>query len=266
MKGFFLALLCLTGTAQAADMSSVRFVIDAKGIVHGTGYVGHSTKSLMRTYKIDPQDDLPKAFDLRTKGFVSPIKNQGQCGSCWAHATVESLEDAILRSGTPGLELSAQDMTSCNSQEYGCRGGEMQSADFLVSPGIALEKDFPYYGRDVRCPDGLKIAAKATSWTFVGAEGRAPTTTELKAAIVAHGSLFVTVAAGGSDWNGQTTMIDCSASGINHMVEIVGWTEADQWIMRNSWGTDWGDKGFAYMPFGCDEIASDVDSAAYTVL
>lgn len=265
----FFGVCLLSGAvkAQAADMSDVTIVVDSHGVAHGTGYhkiVGKKLLPKGSVHDTTVLKDLPASFDLRAQGDVSPIKDQGQCGSCWAHATTESLEDAILFAGKPGMQLSVQQMTGCNSNEYGCGGGEMDSADYLVNPGLALDKDFPYQG-DNSCKSNLKTAAKAQSWAYVGAEDRAPTTDEIKSALVAHGSIFVTVAAGGDDWGGQATMTDCGSTGIDHMVEIVGWNEQGQWIMRNSWGTSWGDNGFAYMPYGCDEIATDSDSAAYTV-
>lgn len=262
LLGFLLCLFALN--LQAADYSDTTVVVDANGIAHGTGYI-KSLRKLTKVHESLRSTDLPVSFDLRAMGDVSPIKDQGQCGSCWAHATTESLEDAILFAGNPGMQLSAQQMTGCNSAQFGCDGGEMNAADYLVTPGLALDKDFPYQGSDA-CKKNLKTAAQAKSWAYIGKDDNtAPTTDEIKAALVTHGSVFVTVAAGGSDWNGQAEMTDCSGTGVDHMVEIVGWNTKGEWIMRNSWGTGWGDAGFAYMPFGCDEIATDPDSAAYTV-
>lgn len=256
--GFLLCFFAST-SLLAAD-----FVVDQYGVIHGTGLLKNRMRGLSKVHDTTVLKDLPASFDLRAMGDVSPIKDQGQCGSCWAHATTESLEDAILFAGKPGLQLSAQEMTGCNSAMWGCQGGEMTAADYLVNPGLPLDSAFPYRGDD-SCQQGLPVAAKATSWAYVGAEGSAPTTDQIKSALVAHGSVFVTVAAGGSDWGGQAEMTDCSDGNIDHMVEIVGWKDTGEWIMRNSWGTGWGDNGFAYMPYGCDSIATDVDSAAYTV-
>ncbi len=266
LKSLLLSLCLVACPALAADMSNVKTVTDAQGVVHGTGLLKGGLKGLTKTYESLPADKLPDSFDLRAMGMVSPIKNQGQCGSCWAHGTTESLEDAILFAGLPGLQLSVQQATFCNDNEYGCGGGFMTSADYLVNPGLALDSAAPYDPGRGGCPNA-PVAAKAKSWSFVGAEGRAPTTDEIKTALVAHGSVFVTVSAGGYDWNGQAEMTECGNSGTNHIVEIVGWrpNAGGEWIMRNSWGTDWGDKGFAYMPYGCDGIAGDSDSAAFTV-
>lgn len=257
-----LTLCCLFSTIA---LSQAVTITDQRGIVHGTGLIAGKMGGFGDIYDSTVLSNLPDSYDLRADGKVSPIKDQGQCGSCWAHATVESLEDAILFTGGAAVKLSTQQMTSCNTEMYGCNGGMMNAADFLVSPGMALEKDFPYTASDERCKNGLKTAAKAASWAYVGAAGRAPTTTEIKSALVAHGSVFVTVSAGGNDWDGRSEMTDCYNTGTNHMTEVVGWNEKSEWIMRNSWGTGWGDKGFAYMPFGCDSLATDVDSAAYTI-
>jgi C1A family cysteine protease len=261
-----LGLLFCSSVSLAAQSTPV--VVDMHGIAHGTGYVqGFPRDRTHRHFRMVPVD-VPAAFDLRTLGFVSPVKDQGQCGSCWAHAITENLEDAILSAGKPGKVLAPQQLVSCYTGADGCDGGDMDAADYIVNPGLALESDYPYVGATTTCVSPLPtIAAQAKSWAYIGAPGTAPTTDDIKQALYQNQhSVFVTVAAGGDDWNGQGVMTDCSTTGVNHMVEIVGWTAAGQWIMRNSWGTDWGTQGFALMPYGCDEIATDVDSAAQVVL
>ncbi len=258
-------LLSLALMASAAHAETVR---DAHGVRHGLGLL--KTKSHHGNLYFNPAPeyvgDLPDAFDLRALGFVSDIKDQGQCGSCWAHAIVESLEDAILHSGGAKAKLAPQELVDCDNNAAGCGGGNMDDADFIVKTGTANESAYPYKARDQRCKSPLpQPQTKAKSWAYVGGQGRAPTVDEMKRALYTYGSLFVTVAAGGSDWDGRTTMSGCRNRGTNHMVEIVGWTKDGKWIMRNSWGTDWGDKGFAYMPYGCDAIATESESAAYTV-
>ena len=245
-------------------------VVDQRGVTHGLGFVRRMNEgNIPRKYEtISMSAQLPVSFDARAKGWISPIKDQGACGSCWAHAISENLEDANLKAGKPKPALSPQQMVDCDDMASGCNGGSMYDGAYATSPGLASAKDYPYTGRTAwSCKKPLPpIQAKAAHWAFVGAQGRAPTIYELKTALLAHGSLFVTVSAGGMNWQGQPRMTKCGNSEVNHMVEIVGWTVDSKWIMRNSWGTAWGDKGFGYLPFGCDQIANTPDSAAFVVL
>jgi len=240
-------------------------VVDHFGIKHGLGLVHRFGEAkLPREYEsLKSITALPASYDAREKGYVSAVKDQGQCGSCWAHAITENLEDLYLRLGKGTTQLSPQQMVDCDRQAYGCSGGSMYDAAYPEG-GIAAESAYPYHASNGWCKNPLPApAAKAAAWGFVGAQGRAPTTDEIKAALLVHGTLFVTVSAGGWNWQGNPDMSHCGNYGTNHMVEIVGWTADSKWIMRNSWGTGWGDKGFGYMPFGCDEIASTPDSAGF---
>jgi C1A family cysteine protease len=262
MKRLWLGLLLMSQVSRGETFK------DERGIEHGLGFRKSFTDIYYhQEYEALPTDNLPAAFDSRAKGWVSPVKDQGQCGSCWAHSLTENLEDALLKAGKGSFNLSVQQVVDCDSQAAGCNGGDMYEGEYLVNYGLTKAQLYPYTAKDGRCKNPLPpIAAKPASWKFVGAPGRAPKVEELKAALVAHGSLFVTVAAGGYNWGGHQPMTWCWNSDVNHMVEIVGWNADGQWIMRNSWGTSWGDKGFGYLPFGCDSIASTPDSAGFLVL
>jgi KDEL-tailed cysteine endopeptidase len=259
-----LLLLILLSPALAKAYT----VTDQWGIEHGTGYEPPNTDILLpKAYESLPTTDLPNAFDSRSLGWISPVKDQGQCGSCWAHAIVENFEDQLLKNTKKLTQLSVAQMIDCDSGAAGCGGGDMAQGFYAVNPGLSLAKDYPYGGGQGWCKNPLPtIAARAKGWKYVGKPNTAPTVDELKAAIMAHASLFVLVSAGGANWDGRAYMYQCGNTYDNHMVEIVGWTAKGEWIMRNSWGTGWGDKGFAYLPFGCDNIATGVGSAAFLEL
>jgi hypothetical protein len=160
-------------------------------------------------------------------------------------------------------------MVSCDSHAYGCGGGMMDDADYAVKTGLALEKDFPYQAADVRCKAGLKPAAKGVRWGYVGKQGKQPTMAEIKQALVDYGVLSVVVAAGGADWSNGGDMNGCGVRGQNHMVNLVGYKKVggkEKLIGANSWGEDWGDKGFFYAKQGCDELASGSESVSFIVI
>jgi C1A family cysteine protease len=252
MSKFWLVLFLLSSQAYAEMTVETDF-----GRRHGTGYLGLG-KNPVYTDEVFSTVDLPLEFDWRDYDAVSSIKNQGSCGSCWAMAITKSLESARMVLGYPELNLSEQHQVSCNKKAYGCSGGFMNSAFFVVDPGITDEQNFPYTGRNSACKSNLPIKAKAVKYELLGTSSRSPAVDEIKAAILKYGPVFVTVAAGGSGWGSSGTEVTgCRNSRTNHMVNLVGWTKDKKWIMANSWGTSWKNKGYALMKFGCDKIAEE---------
>ncbi len=211
--------------------------------------------------------NLPASLDLRTQGFMPGVRNQGSCGSCWSFAITRALESARIKAGLSELNLSEQQVVSCDQHAYGCNGGNMDDADYAVNPGLSLESDYPYSASDSRCKNPLPpIADKIASWAFVGRPGHSATKDELKAALATYGALFVTVAAGGNDWNGSRVhMTGCRNRGTNHMVVLAGYNEQDEFLISNSWGSDWGDGGYAWAKLGCNELGSESEGAAFVV-
>ena len=248
-----------------AIMSSVSFgdTITTIAGKKATGYLGligpGGTAPIYEAMKA--REDLPEAFDWREHAIVSSIKDQGNCGSCYSFAITKAFESALaLKAGTK-LDLAEQEIVSC-SGAYKCGGGFMSTAGYVVTHGQGLESDFPYTASNARCKK-IAVAAKAASYKLLGSSTKKPTVAEMKTAMMEHGPLFVTVSAGGSGWSGSTGMITgCKNRSTNHMVNLVGWYK-DGWIMANSWSSNWGDKGFTKMPFGCDKIG---DEAGYIVV
>jgi C1A family cysteine protease len=212
--------------------------------------------------------DLPESYDARADGLVTPIKNQGQCGSCWAFARTKALEAAAIKRGKgteETLDLAEQDTLVNDPKSYGCQGG-MMDGSYEVDSGVTSEAYCPYRENDrVRCNKPKQ--AKAQKWSMVGAEGRAPTVDELREAIYTHGVIAVTVSA--SDWwntDQEGRIAYCGARGINHMVTLVAYRPHPrggyEFLIANSWGPEWGDKGYAWSRQGCSELASDPGDAA----
>lgn len=265
MKRLVLAVLAVTSlSAMGAPLT------DVHGNVHYKGYTGHKTK-LTAEPTWEPTAAqvaaLPDHYDLRTLGFVAPVRDQGQCGSCWAHSLVKSLESSRLLHGKPYLDLSEQD-EMMNGDGDACNGGTMDGAH-LVNHGSTLEKKCPYIARAKSCR--APSADHGAAWAFIGTNAT-PTVDDLRAAIFYHGVISVTVAAGGIDWQGGNGghMTDCSNTGLDHMVNLIGYIKAADgtytFIGRNSWGKLWGDGGDFYAkagPGGCDQLAYGPYSALY---
>lgn len=265
MYQILIAFCFLSGTALAKPV----FVDTVVG-PRATGYQGlaplGSTADLPYEGSKIIVKALPETFDWREQGVQLPsVKDQSACGSCWSFAITGALESALaIETKTTALDLSEQHMVSCDAQSYGCNGGFMTSADFVVRNGLTDEVSFPYKAKDLRCKKGLKIKAKAVSYKLLGSRTKKATVDEIKAAVIEHGPLFVTVMAGGGGWSGAGDAVtSCRKRGsTNHMVQIVGYTKT-AWIMKNSWGSSWGDKGHAKVKFGCDLIAEE---AGYVVV
>lgn len=248
----------ITNNARATVIST------AVGL-RATGYVSHDATTPKTYISTMTSAPLPPAYDLRAIGLVTPVKDQGQCGSCWAFAITGALESSILKSAHKTVDLAEQQMVSCDTAAGGCDGGDMTDANYIVIPGLAAEKAYPYTATNSACMPKLPpITAHAARWAYVGKVGRRPTTAEIKAAVVQYGAVFVTVAAG-QGWEGAANITYCKNPQTNHMVNIVGWLKDGRWIVRNQWSAGWGDGGYAYMKPGCDKIAAEADSAAVVV-
>jgi hypothetical protein len=251
------ALVVASGSAFAANV-----IVDG----HGTGYTPSKNKAgkLYFAPVVDP-GALPDNYDLRDLGLVTPVKDQGQCGSCWAFGSTSAFEGSLLLSKTGTFDLSEQQVVSCDTAYSGCNGGDY-AYDFMVEKGQALEQDFPYRASDVRCKSGLTPAAHAASWAYIGTSSRGPNVDELRQAIYDHGVVGISVAA--DNWSGYHggVFTKCGMTGVDHLVSAVGWHKQPDgtftFLVKNSWGTSWGDKGYIEMALGCDNLGSD---AAFVV-
>lgn len=216
-----------------------------KGLVQGAPFI-----------LADRVGELPYRFNWAIAGFDIPVKNQKNCGSCWAFSSTENFEWALKIFSGKDMLLAPQELVG--NMYGGCRGGYW-AGSHMKNPGLPLEKDCPYRANNSSCPKGVPYAAQAKDDYNVGEDGKSPTVNQLKAAMMQFGPLTVDVAAGG-DWDnvGPNDIISGHNGGINHMVVIYGWDDAKEaWNMRNSWGSGWGDNGSAWVKFGADSIGSD---------
>ena len=219
-----------------------------------------------------PTPTLPEKWDWREQGGVTPVKDQGQCGSCWAFATVGPLESAIKIKTGQNVDLSEQWLVSCNRDGWGCDGGwwaHEYHAGLIGKcggTGAVLEEYFPYVAYDQPCSgpyphDYLLVDndGDGYSWEFIGGEGSIPSVEKIKQAIYTYGpvsaAVYVDIAfqmyTGGvfnGDGDGQ----------VNHAIVLVGWDDTKGkngvWILRNSWGTGWGENGYMYIEYGCNRV------------
>ncbi len=216
---------------------------------------------------------LPSSFNWCDQNGCTPVKDQGQCGSCWAFATVGPLESLIKINDGVTVDLSEQYLVSCNSENWGCTGGDWahdyhqwKTASGESEPGAVLESDFPYKSRDAACQPPHDKAYQIADWDYVcGSRFCQPTTSQLKQAIQDYGPLTVAVCANQAfqDYNGGV-FSGPSCGGLNHGVILVGWDDSDGcWIMRNSWGPNWGESGYMRIKYGVSGIGSEATYVVY---
>jgi len=252
------------------------FVIGDTGVVDAdhhsiTGFKRNPMwKQLAPFVKPKLKDAPPAHWDWRDKNVVTSIKNQHlpvYCGSCWAFGTDAAIESAIAIATGKQLQLSEQQLVSCQPSYGTCEGGDF-AFGFYKSQGANYEADFPYTATDESCNTSAPQHEKLTTWSYVGSEFESPTTDDLKAAIYKYGPIAVTVAASDSFVAYKGGIYNaCDSSEIDHIVSLIGWDDTDQvWIMKNSWGVPWGEEGFMRIKYtGADgEKCNSVgDSAAF---
>ncbi|KAF8690890.1 hypothetical protein HU200_041296 [Digitaria exilis] len=202
--------------------------------------------------------DAPASVDWRASGAVTPVKNQGRCGSCWAFSTVAVVESIYqIRTGKL-VSLSEQELVDCDTLDHGCNGGISYRALKWIATngGITTEADYPYTGADGDCDD-TKLFHNAV--TIAGLR-RVPTRSEAAlAAAVAAQPVAVSIEAGGDNFQHYKKGIYNGPCGtrLNHGVTVVGYGEEEggdkYWIVKNSWGEGWGDGGYIKMRKDVDE-------------
>ncbi|CAA2997581.1 low-temperature-induced cysteine ase-like [Olea europaea subsp. europaea] len=210
------------------------------------------SKTKSDRYKPKDSDKLPESIDWREKGAVASVKDQGSCGSCWAFSTIAAVEGINQIETGSMISLSEQELVDCDTTyNEGCNGGLMDYAfEFIIkNGGIDTEEDYPYTGRDGRC-DPYRKNAKVVS---IDGYEDVPTYNEeaLKKA-VANQPVSVAVEGGGIDFQLYESGIFSGKCGVDldHGVAAVGYGSekgVDYWIVKNSWGPSWGEKGYLRM-------------------
>jgi len=216
---------------------------------------------------------VPSSYDWRTAGMVTPVRDQGNCGSCWAFSSVGVLESVnkIKGNNTADLDLSEQIVVSCDTGNEGCNGGYMDAvSDFLKASGTGLESCYPHTATNGSCSKACadKSAYKVTSWGYVSTVS--PDVESIKAALVTYGPLVTTMMVY-SDFMYYRSGIYKYTSGQlegGHAIILVGYDDATQaFTVKNSWGTGWGESG--YFRIAYSEISTRVlfgeETIYYTV-
>ena len=202
----------------------------------------------------------PDAYDWRDQGYVSHVKDQGSCGSCWAFSTVGNLEGLYYKEKQTMVTLSEQMLVDCDTYDSGCNGGLMENTFTWLKEngGIMTDTDYPYKGRKGTCQSDetkyvdmqitgyTKLGSGSSTWDPVDED-------EIKEFLYETGPLAVALNANPlqtySSGILDKTSSQCPTSGMNHAVTMVGYghddsQDKDYWIVKNSWGKNWGEDGY----------------------
>ncbi|CAL5035531.1 unnamed protein product [Urochloa decumbens] len=197
-------------------------------------------------------DALPQSVDWRTKGDVTPIKDQGQCGCCWAFSAVAAVEGIVKISTGKLISLSEQELVDCDvhGEDQGCNGGEMDDAfKFIINNGgLTTESNYPYTAQDGQCKAGSNSAATIKGYEDVPANDEA-------SLMKAVANQPVSVAVDGGDMTFQFysggVMTGSCGTDLDHGIAAIGYGKTSDgtkyWLMKNSWGATWGENGFLRM-------------------
>jgi cathepsin F len=242
------------GITQFADMSVEEF--------RSTILMKNPIVPQESTEVVEPaQVDAPDAFDWRDHGAVTPVKNQEQCGSCWAFSATEAVESAYIVAGkatASSINLAPQQIVDCDSTSDGCNGGQTSSAyAYLIGAGGQESNDsYPYTGQDGQCSfDKSLVVAKISNYKAATSFYSEKT---LQSNLVGWGPVSICVdAASWQDYqSGVMTHLQCAFINVlDHCVQLVGYNATaptPYWIVRNSWTTSWGIKGYIWLEMGHD--------------
>ena len=181
-------------------------------------------------------------FLIFQQGAVTPIKNQGQCGSCWAFSTTGTVEGYSKIVKGKLQSFSESQLVDCDSANFGCNGGwPYKALNYVKTKGIASEAEYPYVPRTMSCKKqggSFKISRVATGSgcsKLVSNINTQPTS----------------VCVDASNWSFYRSGVfsNCGTS-INHAVLAVGYDASGNWLVKNSWGTSWGMSGYITLKSG----------------
>jgi C1A family cysteine protease len=193
-------------------------------------------------------------FDWTDHNGVTPVRDQGACGSCWAFATHGAYEGSYAILNKMLVDSAEQDTLDC-SGAGSCSGG-WWAFQYLIDTGSAKESDYPYLAADGTCKTDVDRPYKAVAWGYVDSSVAIPTVSALKQALCEYGPLAVAVEVTPAFQAYKSGVFNEKSTGrVNHGVTLVGWDDTKKaWKIKNSWGPGWGESGYMWIAYGSNSI------------
>jgi cathepsin L len=255
------------GMNEYGDMTNEEFVRTMNGY-------RPQNKTRGATYMPPSHVTLPDTVDWRKEGYVTDIKNQGQCGSCWAFSSTGSLEGQTFKKVGKLPSLSEQNLVDCSKKQgnQGCEGGLMDQAFTYIkeNKGIDTEASYPYKGIDESCHfDAKNVGATDTGFTDIKSKSES----DLQSAVATVGPISVAIDASHMSFqlyrSGVYHSFFCSQTRLDHGVLAVGYgtdNGKDYWLVKNSWGKSWGMDGYIMMSRNRNNNCGIATSASYPMV
>jgi len=221
------------------------------------------------SYDDNTANTLPSSINWTEKGWVTPIKNQGQCGSCWAFSTTGALEGQMFNKTGTLVSLSEQNLVDCCTTNQGCNGGVMDNAFQYVrqNGGLDSEQSYPYTGKQGTCSYRASNSdAVCSGWTDVTSGDEQ----SLQQAVATVGPVSAAIDASSKKFqlyrSGVYSNPSCSSSALDHGILVVGYGSYEgqpYWLVKNSWGTSWGMKGYFMLARDQNNMCGIATMASY---
>nr|AAM09951.1 49 kDa cysteine proteinase Cysp1 [Cryptobia salmositica] len=249
------------GPNEFADMTSEEFQTRHNAARHYAAAKARPPKNTKTFTAEEIKAAVGQQIDWRLKGAVTPVKNQGACGSCWSFSTTGNIEGQHAIATGQLVAVSEQELVSCDPIDDGCNGGLMDNAfGWLISAHkgqIATEANYPYVsGNGIVPACSSSPESKPVGATISAFQDIARTEEDMAAFVFKHGPLSIGVDA--STWQSYAggIMSYCPQDQIDHGVLIVGFDDTAStpyWIIKNSWTANWGEEGYIRVAKGSNQ-------------
>ena len=202
-------------------------------------------------------DLYKESVDWRDNYKVSSVKNQGECGGCWAFSSVGAVESAWAIKHNTLYNLSEQELIDCSSENHGCEGGSMDLAfQYIIENGLCSNLSYPYTAQDQQCQNNCKSIIKISNYSDI-----TPNDEQILKYVVQHQPVSVAIQANKRSFqmyhSGIYSDLDCGFE-LDHGVLLIGYGydkkyDMDYWIIKNSWSDSWGENGYIRIQRNIDD-------------